>query len=424
MKRANETSSTSSHASAFINVESSGRTSQPDARSTTSDGTNTAVQPFVTSTSNRTGTAILPATPSAIALGTSAGDQGNRDVFADATLVREVQNKVSKGHFAWKDAELLLTAQQRKDFLIVSLHEIEAQRGADGRWSGITDMIMDAIGMDSMLAQKWPLNKSLVRILAGLKNHTWLDMALSAQSGPHALQIHDALGRTPLQIAVGHGIKKVVRAILAFDDEAGSLRLRKTAKKNHIPLHIACAHGHDSVVALLLKMKGKEQCLTADKYNLLPIHAAVTSGTGAGVLPHLLAECAAEQVYALTSSGKNAMMLAAITQSPKAVKMLLDVPGTLAGQLEARDENGCNAIDHARDTGNADVIALLEAAMRGLPAGPSSTAGTTSASTTPATYLQPAVGIEPPVPLTPNPPTPAPAVQPNFSDTEEDSSSL
>jgi hypothetical protein len=424
MKRANESLSIPSHGSAFINVESSGRTSQPDARSTTSDGTNAAVQPSMTSTSNRTGTAILPATPSTIALRTPASAQGNRDVFADTTFVREVQSKVSKGRFVWKDAELSLTAQARKDFLIVSLYEIEAQRGADGRWSGVTDMIMDAIGMDAMLAQKWPGNKSLIRILAGLKNHTWLDLALAASSGPHFLKIYDALGRTPLHIAVSYGTKKVVRAILAFDDDAGSLRLRQTAKKNHIPLHLACANGHDSIVALLLKIKGKDQRLTPAMFNCLPIHAAVTSGTGAGVLPHLLAECAAEQVYALTSSGTNALMFAARTQSPKAIKMLLDVRGTLTGQLEARDDNGYNAIDHARDTGNADVIALLEAAMRGLPAGPSSTASTTSAITTSATHLQLAVGTEPPVPLTPIPPMPAPAVQPNFSDTEEDSSSL
>ena len=319
---------------------------------------------------------------------------------------------------------LSLTAQERKAFLIVSLYEIEAQRGADGRWNGITDMIMDAVGMDAMLAQKWPGNKSLVRILAGLKNHVWLDLALAAQSAQLSLPMHDALGRTPLHIAVSHGTKKVVQAILAFDDDAGSLRLKKTAKKNSTPLHLACAHGHASIVALLLKIKGEKQRLTAASFNSLPIHAAVAVGTGATVLQHLLAECATEQVYALTSTGTNALMIAARSQLPKAVKMLLDVPGTLAGQSGARDENGRNAIDHARATGNADVIALLEAAMQGLPAGPSSTAGATSASTMTATRQLPSVGTEPPVPLTPNPPRPAPAEQPNFSDTEDDDSFL
>lgn len=424
MKRANETFSPLSHASAFINVKSSGRTSQPDARSTTSAGTNTAVQPRVTSTSNRTGTAILPAAPSAIANRTPASERGNRDVFENTTLVREVQSQVSKGHFVWIDTMLSSNAEARKDFLIVSLYEIEAQRGADGRWSGITDMIMDAVGMDAMLAQKWPGKKSLVRILAGLKNHAWLDLALAAQSAQLSLQMHDALGRTPLHIAVSHGTKKVVQAILAFDDDAGSLRLRRTAKKNHIPLHLACAHGHDPIVALLLKIKGAEQRLTAASFNSLPIHAAVAVGTGVSVLQHLLAECATEQVYALTSSGTNALIFAARSQLPKAVKMLLDVPGTLAGQLGARDENGRNAIDHARDTGNANVIALLEAAMQGLRTGPSSAASTTSASTTTATRQLPSVGTEPPVPLTPNPPGPAPAEQPNFSDTEDDDSFL
>lgn len=420
MKRAIEPFSIPSHASAFINVESGRRTGQPDARSTASAGTIIGVQPSVTSTSNRTGTAILLVTPSAIALRTPASVQGNRDVFADTTLVGEVRSKVSKGLFVWKDAELSLTGQARKDFLIVSLHEIEAQRGADGRWSGITDMIMDVIGMDAMLAQKWPGNKSLVRILAGLKNHAWLELALAARSGPQSLQIHDAVGRTPLHIAVCHGTKKVVQVILALDDNAGSLRLQKTAKKNHIPLHIACGHGHESVVALLLKIKGKEQRLTPAMFNCLPIHSAVTDSTGAGVLPHLLAEYAAEQVHAQTSSGTNALMFAVRTQSPRAVKMLLDGPGTLGGQLEARDENGFSAIDHARDAGNAEIIALLEAAMKGLRAVPSSAASTTTTSTTAVTRLQPSVGVEPPVPLTPNPPVSA--VQ-DFSDTEEDDSS-
>jgi hypothetical protein len=366
----------------------------------------------------------LPTEPSAGALRTPASDQGNQDVFENTALVLDVRSKVSKGNRSWIATFRSLKAQARKDFLVISLYEIEAQRGADGRWSGITDMIMDAVGMDAMLSQKWPENKSLVRILAGLKNHAWLELALAARSGPQSLQIPDALGGTPLQIAVGRGSKKVVQSILAFDDDAGSLRLRRAAKTNHIPLQTACAHGHASIATLLLKIKGEEQRLSRDMLNRLPIHAAVIAGTGAGVLPHLLAECAAEQVHAQTSIGTNALMFAVKHQSSKAVRMLLDVPGTLAGQLKARDKNGRNAIDHARDTGNADVIALLEAAMRGLPTGPSSTAGTASARTTTATHLQPAVGTEPPVPLTPNQPTPAPAVQPNFSNTEEDDSSL
>ena len=423
MKRANETLSIPSHASAFINVESSGRTGQPDAKSTTSAGTNIGVQPSVTSTSNRTGAAILPAAPSAIAVRTPASEQGNRNVFENTTLVLDVRSKVSKNNSSWMATFQSLKAQARKDFLMISLYEIEAQRGADGRWSGITDMIMDAVGMDAMLAQRWPENKSLVRILSGLRNHAWLELALAARSGPQSLQIPDALGKTPLPVAVGNGTRKVVQTILAFDDDAGSLRLRRAAKTNAIPLQIACAHGHASIVTLLLKIKGKEQRLSRDMFNRLPIHAAVVGSTGAGVLPLLLAECAAEQVHAQTSIGTNALMFAVKHQSSKAVRMLLDVPGTLAGQLEARDKNGRNAIDHARDTANADIIALLRAAMQGLHAVPSSTASTTSASTAAVTRPQPSVGIEPPVPLTPYPPTPALAIQ-DFSDTDEDDGSL
>ena len=130
-----------------------------------------------------------------------------------------------------------------------------------------------------------------------------------------------------------------------------------------------------------------------------------------------------EQVSAQTGPGWNALMFAIYAQSPKAVKMLLDVPGALAVQLGARDSEGLGAIDHARLRGNAEVIALIEAAMQTAPNGASSTASTGSTSAgNGATRLQPAVGTEPPVPMTPYPSTPAPAEQSGFSDTEDDAS--
>ncbi len=94
-------------------------------------------------------------------------------------------------------------------------------------------------------------------------------------------------------------------------------------------------------------------------------------------------------------------------------------------QLNARDSKGLGAIDHARLRGNAEVIALIEAAMQTAPTGASSTATTSSTGTgTGATRLQPAMGIEAPVPLTPYPSTPPPADQSGFSDTEDDASFL
>jgi ankyrin repeat protein len=364
-----------------------------------------------------------PAVQPGAAPGRPAGDQGDRNIFENAALCRWVAEDVKAGPMVWAKTLLGLRAQQRNDFLIVSFWKIVAMnKGSHAEWSGTISMITHAVGIQAMLAQKWPLDLSVAHLFACLKDHTWLDLALASQSGPQSLHSTGDRGWSPLYIAAGNGKKKIVQAILAFDDEAGSLRLKKNTKDNSIPLHFACRNNNGSIVKLLLSSKGNEQRLSANYSGRLPIHYAVITSVGA--MPHLLAECAVEQVAAKThSDGDTALIIAARFTSPVAVKLLLGVPGTLDMQLGASDNQGRRAIDHARIEGNAEVIALLEAAMQTLAAGasPAVTATSTSTSTsTTATRLQPAIGNEPPAPQAPCPASSGTAEQPDFSETEED----
>jgi ankyrin repeat protein len=357
--------------------------------------------------------ALAPAKP--------AGNQGNPDIFNDKTLDLQVKTKISGCRAGWVATVRSLKGQERTDFLIVSFFHIVKTHGSNGNWNGAIRMIIETVEMDAMLAPKWPENMSFLHLLARIKDHEWIELALARNGVPQSLQSTDERGWSPLHAAALSGKKKIVQAILSHDDEAGSLRLKKN-KENSIPLHMACQESHGSTITLLLSSKGKEQRLSANSRGCFPIHSALFN-SGVGSLPYLFAECAMEQASAQLTDGRNALMLAIQAASPKAVKMLLDIPGALAVQLGARDIDGLVAIDHARLMGNAEMIALIEAAMQTAPTGVSSTASTSSTSMgNGATRLQPAMGTEPPVPMTPYPSTPAPAEQSGFSDTEDDTS--
>ena len=489
MKRANEAPASPGHAPALINTEFTLRHSQqptpstalttPSITATASTGTNPGSRPGMTSVTDRTGTALLPAAPLPFhsqagypahshqqlqprphAVANSAyrppaidlvpgvqhnqqhlpppngwfpvqpaapspvaqpaatpakpvGEHGDRDIFKDTNLDSEVKSKISGHPNVWKVDFLTSRRQQRTDFLIVSFFQIAMMHGSSGDWNAATDMIMDMVGIDAMLAQKWPASNSLAHILARIKNHKWLALALARDGALQSLHAINAQGFSPLHVAVINGKKKMVQAILAHDDEAGSLRLKKF-KDNHIPLHLACQANHISTVELLLGSKGKEQRLSSSALGSLPLHLALVFGTG--VLPYLLAECAIEQVTAQTGCGQNALMLAAEVGSPNTVKMLLDIPGTLAVQLGARDSKGKGVIEYVRAGGKANVIALIDAAMRSLAAASSSSAP--SAAVTVAAVSGAHQG---PVPMTPYPTSPTAGENFGFSDTEIES---
>jgi ankyrin repeat protein len=215
----------------------------------------------------------------------------------------------------------------------------------------------------------------------------------------------DKQGFSPLHIAAQHGTKAAVDKILACDDAAGTLRMALTAKGS-LPLYFAAAAGADDCAELLLDRKGKEQRMFADSLGQIPLMYALDLGGAEEVLvTRLLAECPEEQTSWLDDDQRNCLMYAAWLGSVSAVRVLLAVKPTVAQQLAARNANGHSARDIARIEGHADILALLEDAMQGLPTASASTTSTASSATT-SSQPGPHGSSQGPVPMTPFPSSP------------------
>jgi ankyrin repeat protein len=344
--------------------------------------------------------------------GSPAGNQDSQDIFQNKILFNQVRSKVNEGRANWQRAKESLKGQERTNFLIVSLLRIAADKGSARHWNVVADTIIAELGTTILCAQKWPDNLTWTHVVACLKNTMWLDLALATEAGKKSLILKTCAGQTPLHVASSVGTKKAMHSILGCDDDTGSLRMKQN-KFKRIALHDTCANDHVSATLLLLGLKGREQRMSATTQGFLPIHQAFHHGASINVLPHLLAECATEQTLAQTSCGMNALMLAVKAASVDAVDMLLAVKGCLAAQLKARDNKGLAAIDHARRSGNAGVIARIDAAMQTLL--PSSSSTTTSTAAIPAALPGNDRGT---VPLTPYLPTPAAALETDFSGTD------
>jgi ankyrin repeat protein len=466
MKRSSDAIDPSGHSKTFINTANDLRTSQQPAPSATPNGTAATIQPSIASMTNRTGGTMLPAalppvhtqpadstsatkyeltepfvwpipahpsafktisTPArpgstapafvqaATATDSPAGNEVSQDIFQNKIWSSQVMSKLSHGHTSWQRDLDLLKGQERTNFLITSLLWIAMDKGSARHWSVIADRIIDELGTTILFTQKWPGKLTWTHLAACLKNTKWLNLALATETGKMSLILKNSAGQTPLHMASRFGIKKAVHSILGCDDDTGSLRMEQTNGK-HIALHEACVNNHVSAALLLLGLKGREQRMSATTNGCLPIHEALQHGANIDVLPHLLAECAREQTLAKTGLGMNALMFAAKAASVDAVDMLLAVEGSLAAQLEARDSEGLAAIDHARRSGNAGVIARIDAAMQTLqPSSASTTTNTTSTTATPAALPANNRG---PIPLMPYPPTPAVEDKTDLSDTE------
>jgi ankyrin repeat protein len=348
----------------------------------------------------------------AAATGSTAGNQDSQDIFQNKVLMEQVRSKVNDGRQNWLLASVSLKGEERRNFLIAGLFFIAVDKGSARHWSVMADRIIDELGTTILSTQKWPGKLTWPHLAACLKNTKWLNLALATEAGKMSLILKTSAGQTPLHMASRYGTKKAVHSIQGCDDDTGALRMEQSNSK-HIALHHACVNNHVSAVLLLLSLKGREQRMSATTDGLLPIHAVLQHPANIDVLPHLLAECATEQTLAQCKGGLNALMLAAKAASVDAVDMLLAVEGSLAAQLEARDNEGLAAIDHARRKGNAEVIARIDAAMQTLQPSSSSTSTSTAATTA---ALR--VNDRGPVPLTPYPPTQAAGDETDFSDTE------
>jgi ankyrin repeat protein len=258
--------------------------------------------------------------------------------------------------------------------MIASLQEIKGRHRLDWSWFGAVNMIVSSVGMDRLLAHRWPDNSSLVSILVRLMPNSWLDQALAQDAGRKSLREANVHGWTPLHHATAASSTKAVRKILLLDDEMGTLRLHQT-KLKRIALHNACMTNNAKVVDLLLERNGKEQRLSCCKIHCMPIHLAAGIGADGCILQRLLAEHAAEQTLARTLVlNRNALMCAVAAKAPSLVRQLLAVETTLADQLEAIDSRGQAAADYAREVGDADIIRQIASASRSLSLASSSAA--------------------------------------------------
>lgn len=349
----------------------------------------------------------------ATATGSPAGNQDGQDIFQNKILMNQVRIKINAGRGNFVTATGSLKGQERINFLIISLALITIDKGSARNWSVVVDRIIDELGTTILCTQKWPYGMTWTHLVACLKNPKWLNLVLATETGKKSLFLKSHAGATPLHMASRIGSRKAMQSILCCDDDAGSLRVNQQQDNKFIALHFACINDHVSAALLLLGLKGREQRMSAATDGSLPIHRALQHGANINVLPHLLAECATEQTLAQTSPGMNALMYAARAASVAAVDLLLAVEGSLAAQLAARDNEGLAAIDHARRSGNAAVIARIDAAMQTLQSSSSSTSTSTA-----ATSAALRVNNQGPVPLTPYPPTPAAGDGTDFSDTD------
>jgi hypothetical protein len=281
-------------------------------------------------------------------------------------LIDQIRASINRGVGSWMKTAISLKDQERTNFMIASLHEVIRSYRLSSSWFGPVNMIMGSVGMDRLLAHRWPGDAGLVSILVRLMPNRWLDQALAHDAGRMSLREANVVGWTPLDHAVAASSTKAVRQILPFDDEMGTLRLHQSQAKR-IALHIACLTNNAKVVDLLLERNGKAQRLSFCDGQCMPVHFAAGIGADARILQRLLAEHATEQTLAKTLVlNRNALMFAVAAKAPSLVRQLLAVETTLADQLEARDCNGQRAVDYARDAGDADIIRAIADATQWL----------------------------------------------------------
>jgi ankyrin repeat protein len=369
----------------------------------------------------RPGPAVHVAMPALPAPGSGIPGQpgGEQDLWQDQALLAQARQAVSSSIGTWMATFLKLEKEKMARFLIASLPLVAGLEGkAYVQWKSALHKACGKVGLTPLLAQQWPEERNLVHMLVSLEANQLLDQVLATEEGKACLFKADKQGRSPLHIAAKHGNKAAVDKILACDDAAGTLRMALTAN-GCLPLHFAAAAGADDCAELLLSHKGKEQRMSVNSYGRIPLMAALAlGGTEEVLVTRLLAECPEEQTSWLDGDQRNCLMCTAWLGSVSAVRALLAVKPTMAQQLAARDVNGHSAWDIARTEGHADILALLESAMQGLPAASTSTTSTATSATT-SSQPGPHGSSQGPVPMTPFPSSPQ-AGEAFESFTEED----
>jgi hypothetical protein len=355
----------------------------------------------------RPGSAPQAAMPAAPAPGIPGQPGCESDVWQDQALLEQAGQAVLLGMQTWSMSCSRLEKEGRARFLIASLPVIAKLKGRDYlRWKSVLQLAFKKVEITRLIAQQWPDEVNLVHLLVRLQVNQLLDRVLATEAGKACLFKANKQGLSPLHTAVLQGNKEAIGKILACDDTAGSLRMAPNAKGN-LPIHFAATMGDEDCAELLLSCKGKEQRMFASSVGQIPLSLALLYGGGQEELvTRLLAECRQEQTsWQSTDSKANCLMYAAAVGMVSAVQALLAVESTLAQQLALRDVKGRSAWDIAKQGGHADILALLDSAMQGLPATSSATTSTASTATT-SSQPGPHGGNQGPVPMTPFPPSP------------------
>lgn len=355
----------------------------------------------------------LPAMAVPPPLAPEAGAQA-KSIFEDKALMARVEAAVGTGRAtAWYAAFLALQGEEQIRFGIASIDHIGQKWGPSFFvWRGALNACCRRVGMERLLAQEWAGRTPYVSVLAVLGLNELLAEALKTGAGKASLRKASKHGDTPLHLAARYCNFEAAQLILSADDAEGTLRVKGNGCGG-LPIHFAALCGANDIAGLLLARKGKEQRLTATlNTKFLPIHMAILKAVSDTLVKTLLEECAEEQVVARYGSAKMTPLMVAIRIcSPEIVRLLLNVRSALPQQLTMRDDRNRTALDYAKESGNPEILALIEAAMKDLPEASSSsstgTGATTSNSATTTTASGPAPGTgDGPVPLTPYPATP------------------
>lgn len=277
------------------------------------------------------------------------------------------------------------------------------------QWRGRVQRMLRDIGTEALLLNSSKA-KVLVTVLASFHLNDLLARVLEIEAVKKSLVDVSVSKASSMIFALQARNHDAVRMILNCDDEHGTLRVQR-ARSGQVPLHTATAMAEDDMVDLLLSCMGREQRLASARCGL-PLHSAINSGSSGAIIRKLLEDCAVEQVLSQNISKSIPLMCAVELCDIETVKVLLAVKPALPQQLTMRNAAGHSAYDVAKQTGDAEIIALLDEAMKELPSSSASSASTgmsnASASSSNAGNAAQQGPAEKPVPLTPFPQTPMP----------------
>lgn len=389
-----------------------------DPRAVPEPKTNFGPMPVSTATADRyTGApALQPAAPGQTSSGAQASSIGAgeaRSLEGEAVFSRAKQ--LIRNYNAWMKVYKELSQEEKIRFGVASIDAACELPEQDVRrqWTAMLHLVCTNVGAERLMAKRWPNGQAFTSVLIRLHLHEMLGKVLQTETGKNSLLLADDKGLRPLDHAACYGDAAAPKLILQFDDEDGALRMQ-SSNKGLLPLHRAAISGAVEVAGLLLSLRSREQRLSAaDGNSGLPIHHAISFGASAAVVKLLLADVALEQVTASTGLKKfTALMSAIFFRMPNVMKELLAIKHTLPMQLTIRNANGQTALDMAKETGDEEIIALIEASMKELA--PTSTASGSAPTNTAAGIEAPrstaasheGARNDPPLPLTPFPSCP------------------